>query len=68
MAEIVIRRQDIENRAVTMLKALAVEEPTVARLLADDARTLDVMHGIRMGAAAAIDYLRQEHGGTEEPS
>lgn len=60
--EVEIARQQIEDRAVGMWKAFAVENPEAAALDADAARSLDLLHGIRFGAMAAIEVINERLG------
>jgi hypothetical protein len=57
--EIEIKRVHIENRAVRMAEAFAVENEAMSDLWADADRQFDLLQGMRFGAMAAIEILRE---------
>lgn len=62
MSAIELHRSKIEDRAVGMAEALAVEDENFAALWNDSNRSLDFLHGVRVGAMAAIEQVSELGG------
>lgn len=62
----VVTRESIEERAVIMVRAFAVENESMAALRADPAQNLALLHGIRFGAMAAIEQIQVQTSGEDE--
>jgi hypothetical protein len=63
VAEVVVTRQQIEARAVTLAETLAVTDEDIGKAWRDPDVQFYLLQGIRLGAMGAIDLIESYRDG-----